>query len=113
MILVNAPEKLGVFPATLQTGSLDASSDRRIAALHFADERTALLKTSKADVDLHLGGWGHWPSVLQIPPQTLARMDHPARLSQLEQVKLFRYALNVEGHGGWAGSLYSLTREAP
>ena len=46
--------------------------------------RTALLKTSKADVDLHLGGWGHWPSVLQIPPQTLARMDHPARLSQLE-----------------------------
>ena len=70
--------------------------------------RTALLKTSKSDVDLHLGGWGHWPSVLQIPPQTLARMDHPARLSQLEQVKLFRYALNVEGHGGWADRLYQL-----
>ena len=35
-------------------------------------------------------------------------MDHPARLSQLEQVKLFRYALNVEGHGGWADRLYQL-----
>ena len=68
-------------------------------------------RSQDVDVDLHLGGWGHWPSVLQIPLQTLARMDHPARLSQLEQVKLFRYTLNVEGHGvGPTGSTSYSTR---
>jgi len=45
---------------------------------------------------------------MRIPNSTMALLDEPVMLSFADQVARFKYAINIEGHGGWADRLYKL-----
>ena len=49
-----------------------------------------------------------WAEALQVPDEALAAMDGPPLISLREQARRFAYAVNAEGHGGWADRLYQL-----
>ena len=80
--------------------------------------RTRLV-AAKADpalaplLDVHIKGaanekFGRWRRALKIPKEVLSALDQPEEISSQKQEELFRYTLNVEGHGGWADRLYML-----
>ena len=79
--------------------------------------RFALLRSKEAEaserrkgqplLDVNLAG-RQWPGRLQVGNATLALLDEPQGIPLRSQMYRYRYAINVEGHGGWADRLYHL-----
>ena len=74
--------------------------------------RTALLhirlnSSSKVYVNAHIN-LGPYADRLSIDHSYTSLLDQPVSMSLAEQQRQFRFALNIEGHGGWADRLYRL-----
>ena len=74
--------------------------------------RTALLpilsnQSARPFLNAHVG-LGPYAERLGVGHGASSAMDNPASMSLAEQQRLFRYVLNLEGHGGWADRLYRL-----
>ena len=79
--------------------------------------RTALIAKKALAPDLFnvniapggvIGHSDHMNVRLKIPNSTWELLDEPIMMSFAEQVSRFKYAINIEGHGGWADRLYKL-----
>jgi len=83
----------------------------RLALLRNKEEEASNRKgNGKQFLDVNLAGreHGRWPSRLQVGNATLALLDEPQGMPLRSQMYRYRYAVNVEGHGGWADRLYHL-----
>ena len=75
--------------------------------------RTALLHalssgTTASLVDANIGIATAYAKRLGLNATEVAKMSEPPFLSLEDQASRFRYALNIEGHGGWADRLIKL-----